>query len=251
MRERDRVLTNQNDSAENVSALERTYVSLRRLILQGEFGPGERLTGARLCKLMGVSRTPVRAALVRLEAEGLVESTGGQSARVRALTTSEVEHGYDVAAGLEGMLVYRLAAEGTEEQFREISDAVAEMERAEASGDKRAWVAGDMRFHLLLAEYGNNPLLSLMMKRVNTIIGRLRFLTLHVIPQGAQMSAHEHRAVSDAMFGRDGERARQVHQAHWERVREASTSFLREEFSGSFGYLPRSVGRSIEGEKTV
>lgn len=242
-------MTNQNDSAENLSAFERTYVTLRQLILQGEFGPAERLTGARLSELLGVSRTPVRAALVRLEAEGLVESTGGQSARVRAMTTSEVGHAYDVAAGLEGMLVYRLAAEGTQEQFREISDAVAEMERAEASGDKRAWAAGDMRFHLLLAEYGNNPLLSLMMERVDTIIGRLRFLSLHVIPQGAQISAHEHRAVSDAMFGRDGERARQVHQAHWERVSKANTSFLQEGFSGSVGHLfktSRSVGASIE-----
>jgi DNA-binding GntR family transcriptional regulator len=230
-------VTNQNGSVESLSALERTYDSLRQLILEGEFGPAERLTGARLSKLLGVSRTPVRAALVRLEAEGLVESTGGQSARVRTMTTSEVSHAYDVAAGLEGMLVYRLAADGTPEQFQEISDAVAEMERAVASGDKHSWVAGDMRFHLLIAEYGNNPLISLMMERVDTIIGRLRFLSLHVIPEGAQRSAHDHRAVSDAMSGRDGERARQLHQAHWERVREANTSFLQEGFSGHAGYL--------------
>src|SRR5450756_1375953 len=109
------------------------------------------------------------------------------------MNTSEVEHAYDVAAGLEGMLVYRLAAQGTEEQFEEISDAVVQMEQAATSGNNHAWVVGDMRFHRLLAEYGNNPLLSLMLERVDTIIGRLRFLSLHVIPQGAQMSAHEHR----------------------------------------------------------
>ncbi len=54
------------------------------------------------------------------------------------MTTLEVEQGYDVAAGLEGMLVYRLAAERMQQQFREISDVVAEMEGAAASGDNRA-----------------------------------------------------------------------------------------------------------------
>ena len=234
------VVGDNKDRVESLSALERTYARLRQLILQGEFGPGERLTGARLSELLGVSRTPVRGALVRLEAEGLVESTAGHSARVRGMNTSEVGHAYDVAAGLEGMLAYRLAAEGTQEQFEEISDAVVQMEQAATSGNNHAWVAGDMRFHRLLAEYGNNPLLSLMLERVDTIIGRLRFLSLHVIPQGAQMSAHEHRAVTDAMFGRDGERARHVHQVHWERVREANTHFLRQGFSGSAGYLFRT-----------
>jgi DNA-binding GntR family transcriptional regulator len=230
-------MTIQLGSTESLPALDRTYLALRQLILQGEFAPGERLTGARLSEMLKVSRTPVRAALVRLEAEGLVESIGGQSARVRILTTSEVEQAYDVAAGLEGMLVYRLASAATEQQLQEVSGAVADMERAVASGDKHKWVASDIHFHLLLAEYGNNPLLNLMMERVETIIGRLRFLSLHVIPEGAQTSAYEHRVVSDAMFERNGELARQSHQAHWDRVREANVRFLRDGFSGSTGYL--------------
>lgn len=224
-------------ASDGLSALDRTYGTLRRLILEGEFGPGDRLTGARISELLGVSRTPIRAALVRLEADGLVETTDGKSARVRAITISEVQHGYDVAAGLEGMLVYRLADEGSAEQFAEISDAVSAMEAAAAAGDKAAWVDGDERFHRLLAEYGNNPLLSLMMERVETIIGRLRFLSLHVNPDGAHLSALEHRAVTDALIGRDGRGARERHQAHWERVRNANAQFLNEGFSRSAGYL--------------
>lgn len=225
--------------SEGLSALDRTYAALKRLILEGEFGPGDRLTGARVEEMLGVSRTPIRSALVRLQADGLVEMADGRSARVRALTVSEVKHAYDVAAGLEGMLVYRLAGDGTEEQFSEISAAVADMEAAAERGDKAAWVVADERFHHVLAEHGGNPLLSIMMERVDTVIGRLRFLALHLNPHGAAQSAHDHRDVTTAMLARDGRLAREQHQDHWERVRNANSEFLADGFSRSGPYLFR------------
>ena len=82
------------------SVSDRAYHSLRQLILRGEFAPGEHLSGQRLSQMLGISRTPVRTALVRLEAEGLIETEAGQSMRVRLITASEVEQAFDVAGGL-------------------------------------------------------------------------------------------------------------------------------------------------------
>lgn len=216
---------------------EGAYQSLRRLILRGEFAPGEHLRGARLSEMLGVSRTPVRTALVRLEAEGLVEAGTGQGARVRQITASEVEQASDVGGGLESVLVYRLAESATPDQLRDLSAAIVEMEQAAESADRDRWVEADERFHALLTTYGGNPLLAQMLERVETIIGQLRYFVLHTDPEGMKMSAYEHRVVFDAIAARDGERARQLHQAHWARRREVNARFLRKDLSRIRRYL--------------
>ena len=213
------------------------YTTLRRLILRGEFAPGEQLTGERLSKMLGVSRTPVRHALVRLEADGLVETAPGQPARVRLITASEVEQAYDAAGGLEGILVYRLAEASAPAQLGEISDAVADMERAADCGDSDAWAEADERFHSLLSQYGSNRLIAQMLARVETIVGQLRYFVLYTGATSMMTSAHEHHAVLNAIEQHDPDRARQVHQAHWARVREVNAHFLRENLSRMRRYL--------------
>ncbi|WP_129669243.1 GntR family transcriptional regulator [Phytoactinopolyspora endophytica] len=233
---------------DNVSAPERVYRELRQAILQGSIAPGERLTTQALAERLGVSRTPIRAALVRLEADGLIDNEGGRSARVRPMTVDEVEHAYDVAMGLEGVAVFRLAQTADDRQKDLLLETVDAMGTAAEQGDRAAWVQADERFHELLAEMAGNPLLKQVMQRVETIIGRLRFLSLHVNPAGATTSAREHRAVVDAIRAADAETARHQHHDHWDRVREANVSFLREGFSGSAGYLLSTPPvRGVEG----
>jgi len=133
--------------------------------------------------------------------------------------------------------VYRLAQTGTEEQFRAVAEAVGQMEEAALAEHKQRWAEADERFHSLLSEFGGNPLLSVMMERVQTVIGRLRFLALHLDPLSGRGSTEEHRAVSDALTARHGKLARELHQAHWDRVRDVNTPLLRNGFSGTSAYL--------------
>lgn len=223
--------------AERLTAPERVYQELRRAILEGAVGPGETLTTQGIAEQFGVSRTPVRAALVRLEADGLVESEGGRSARVRALTVDEVEQAYDVAMGLEGVAVFRLAQSRDSSGKGALQEAVERMADAAERGDREAWVAADERFHELLAAHSGNPMLRQMMLRVETIVGRLRFLSLAVNPDGAADSAHDHAAVVEAIGNGDAEAARARHHEHFDRVRDANVAFLRQGFSGSAGFL--------------
>jgi GntR family transcriptional regulator, vanillate catabolism transcriptional regulator len=83
---------------------------VRAAVLAGEFGPGERLHEARLTALCGVSRTPVRAALQALAAEGLLDYTPNRGYAVRSYPIGEIISAYEVRAVLEG-LAARLAAE--------------------------------------------------------------------------------------------------------------------------------------------
>ena len=81
---------------------EAVYRHLKDLLLSGRFSPGERLSEPLLAQELGVSRTPVREALMRLAEEGLVELVPGKGARVRVFAPEEVEEVYGVRALLEG-----------------------------------------------------------------------------------------------------------------------------------------------------
>lgn len=215
---------------DRISVVERIYRSLREDILQGRLTPRERLTTSLLAEQFGASRTPVRAALVRLEAEGLVTAPNGRSAWVRSLSAADVMQAYDVAMGLEGSLVYRLAQTATGEQLDQLREAVDQMERAAESGDKERWASGDVRFHSLLAEFGENRLLGQMMNRVHTDIARIRLFSLYANPGGAALSAREHRAVAEAIGAGDHGLARRLHQDHWERAGRSNVLIVHELF---------------------
>lgn len=239
------------------TAPERVYRVLRESILTNQLSSGERLSSLAIAEQLGASRTPVRAALIRLQADGLVEITGGQSARVKALTTDEVEAAYDVAMALEGMLVHRLAQRVADTGLEDLAEVVARMEGAAAVGDKQAWVQADQRFHALLVELSDNSLVGQMMDRVETVIGRLRFMALHVNSQSATESADDHRAVVELLRQRDAEAARSRHHTHWERVRATNVEFLRGSFGGTAAFVvgapalsPTSAGPNATGIST-
>jgi len=222
---------------EGTSITEQTYLSLREAILTGDYSPGERLTSVRLAEDLGVSRTPVRAALARLKADGIVDTSDGRAAWVRPLTVSAVEHAYEIVEALEGVLVRRLAETADESQIGALAAAIETMEQAARINDKQLWVAGDEQFHELLREFAGNPLLDSMLERVSTVIDRVRFLSLNLHPEGALISAQEHRVVFEALRVGDASLARRLHEAHLTRVCEEIGGFLRESFP-AFGALP-------------
>ncbi|WP_159623076.1 GntR family transcriptional regulator [Ruania rhizosphaerae] len=219
--------------SEDTSVAERCYLRLREAILRGRYTPGERLTSVRLATDLGISRTPVRTALHRLKADGLVDMEDNRAAWVRPLTVDAVEQAYEIAMALEGMLVRKLAAHVSPEQGDALDRAIARMEDAAQTGDQQEWVAGDEEFHHLLRTLGGNPLLDSMLERVETVIHRVRFLSLNIRPEGAIISAREHRAMHEALVAGDGDGARSVHEAHLERVRAENIAFL----NASFGFM--------------
>lgn len=229
----------ENDSS---PVAEQCYHRLRDGILQGRYTPGERLTSVRLANDLGVSRTPVRAALQRLKADGLIDSDDNRAAWVRPLTVDAVEQGYEIAQALEGLLVKKLATQITEEQLEALDRAIAQMERAAHDADQQAWVDGDETFHHLLRTQAGNPLLNSMLERVETVINRVRFLSLNIRPEGAAVSAEEHRRVHRALGAGDGDAARAAHEEHLDRVRAENVAFLKASF-GALQSLPTPTRR--------
>lgn len=220
---------------EPASVAEQTYATLREAVLRGRYQPGERLTSVRLADELGVSRTPIRAALARLRTEGLVEYTDGQAAWIPPLTVSAVEEAYEIAEALESMLMARLAGLADTETVAELEAVVAEMNAAATRGDHVSWADADERFHTRVHAAAGRELAASMLDRVGTVIDRVRFLSLTLHPEGARLSTDEHRDVLEAIAGGDAELARVRHAAHLRRVREENVSFLRHTFPGLAG----------------
>jgi GntR family transcriptional regulator, rspAB operon transcriptional repressor len=223
------------------SVASKAYEQLRDAILRGHYPPGERLTTVRLAEDLGVSRTPVRAALARLKDDGLVDSPDNRAAWVRPLTIDQVEEAYEIATALEGVLVRRVATKATDDDLARLDEAVAMMEAH--VDDRTLWAEGDERFHTLLRQIGDYSTLTFMLDRVDLVIGRVRFLALAIHPESAEVSAREHRAVFEQLAARDGDAARALHERHLARVSAEISHFLRESFA-PIGAVPVGLPRS-------
>jgi GntR family transcriptional regulator of vanillate catabolism len=141
---------------------ETVLIQLRDLILRGEFEPGQRLAEQQLAERLGASRTPVRAALVTLEQEGLVEANDTGKYLVRQFTPREVADAIAVRGHLEGMAARLVAEHGVSRQLQ------AELQACLEAGDLAlaanpldyesyaAYAAMNDRFHALVLEASGN-----------------------------------------------------------------------------------------------
>lgn len=115
----------------------RVYDAIRTMIASGEFHGGEPLRERKLAERVGASRTPVREALKRLAAEGIVELRPNKGAQLVAISPEEAQAVFDVRCLLEPYLASRAATRVNEEQIRAMQELVAAMEETVASDGAR------------------------------------------------------------------------------------------------------------------
>ena len=142
----------------------RALLSLRELLLSGEFPSGTRMSELPLVERLGVSRTPLRLALATLEHEGLLEMLPGGGYAVREFTRDDVHDAIELRGVLEGTAA-RFAAErgASPEQLTEMRELSAQMERMVHRDDEDSfwrYVELNARFHALLLEAAASPVLA-------------------------------------------------------------------------------------------
>ena len=113
-----------------IPARERTYQHLKSNILSGHFNPGERLTEEHLAKKLGVSRTPIREALHKLESEGLIKSLATRGFIVSRDSKDEMEELFDLRAVLEGYLMRVICETISGETLNDLDQYVEKAEEA-------------------------------------------------------------------------------------------------------------------------
>jgi DNA-binding GntR family transcriptional regulator len=163
---------------------------------------GAPLSENRIAAQLGVSRTPVREALQRLEKEGLVKRTDNSRFTVSQLTTTEVNDTCDLLEALDTYVCRKAASKLDSEDIVRLTDAVAEMNRAAVAGERSAWSAADLSFHRLVNSIAGNQLVSDTVKGARQ---RIQRFWLRAASQNHRLEAcsQEHAVLASAMIAKD------------------------------------------------
>lgn len=196
------------------SQTRRAYDEIKRRILDNELPPGTQALEQEVAVLLGMSRTPVREALIRLAQEGMVEVRPRHGMRVLPLSLADLREIYDILTGLEAIAAESIARRGaTVAELAALEGALADMDRALTCDDRAAWAAGDARFHRLLVEFSRNRRLQAMVETIRDQSHRARMATLKLRPKPLTSNA-EHTQVVEAIRRRDPEAAHRLHREH-------------------------------------
>lgn len=150
------------------------FHTLRNAILKGELQPGERLMEIQLAQKLGVSRTPVREALRKLELEGLVLMMPRKGAVVADITIQDLEDVLEVRTALEELAVQKACDTITEEQLKELKRAANEFKRCAESENILACAEADVQFHEVIYGAANNKRLQQMLTNLREQMYRYR-----------------------------------------------------------------------------
>lgn len=192
-----------------LSLKQRAYLELKDRILSGVLPPGTLLSERQLAHSLRMSKTPVHAALERLEGEGLVTVAAQQGIMVRAIPPQEIADHYEIREALETFVVSRLAGRLTAEQTRRLRDNLREHRRAVRQGDGAGNIRLDSEFHLLLCEFHGNQEITRAMGQIRDKIQGVIHQISTRFPHRMKASLSEHEAIASALLAGDGPAAAQ------------------------------------------
>jgi DNA-binding GntR family transcriptional regulator len=212
------------------SLVEGAYAALRQAIRENVFPPGHRATEADIARQLGMSRTPVHEAIIRLQAEGLVQVLSRRGVLICPISADDIREIYDVLIAVEGMAASLLAQKPEEERKEAVSSLNAETARMEKSlegGDLVGWAGADEQFHQLLTGLCGNGRLARVSATVRDQSHRARLYTLHLRRTPVD-SAGEHRAITSAVESGDADKAEAAARAHRIRARDSLVPLIRQ-----------------------
>ena len=201
--------------AKGASLAEQTYDFVKEAIISLRFAPGSPLLENQLAKHLGISRSPMREALARLEREGFIELVPWRGARVQEISRKYVVELYQVRSSLEGTAARLAIPNLGREELVAFKEATAEIARRIESGDTADFYRHEAEFHDLFVTRCGNDLLQQTLIGMRGHINRVRnYLSLHAIPRHEVISCREHQMVLEALLSGDGDLAESAVRQH-------------------------------------
>lgn len=189
------------------------YEEVRQAILELRLQPGAPLREATMADQLGVSKTPVREALARLEQEGLVETASFKGAVVSGYSPQDLQEIYELRELLEGAAARAAATSATEETRERLVALVADSRALHAKDDLEGLAELLGTFDLLIYEQVMNQRIRALIENLKAHLGRIGRLT-EEIPGRVKASVEEHAAIVEAIGARDADRAERAMRAH-------------------------------------
>lgn len=224
-------------SLDNKTLAKRVYAHLKEEIFSNRIAPGAELQEVPLAESLGVSRGPIREALVSLAAEGLVTITPRRGAVVASLSRRDFLDAYQLREALEALAVALAVPLMAEEEFEAADALIAAMQHSSEVSDDEGFFAANNAFHELFVLGSGN---SRLVEAYRRLIAQMRpYRRPSAVVRGSyQQSIAEHRAIIDAARAGDGERAAALVQDHIRIPQVRLDQFSEEDFA---------VARSSQG----
>jgi DNA-binding GntR family transcriptional regulator len=205
---------------------ERAYEYLKSAILSGRFNPGKRLTEEHLAKEMGVSRTPVREALHKLESEGLIKPLETRGFIVSKDSREEVEELFDMRAILEGYGLRVISEKVSEDLLEQLNGFIEKAEDALRRKQIREVFKWNTQFHDTLHRMvSEKKRLHRLLVNVRKYVLRYRENTLQY-PDGGRRALDGHRKIVMALRLKDPDLCERVMREHIQEAKEDALQFL-------------------------
>ncbi|HZG77301.1 MAG TPA: GntR family transcriptional regulator [Paenibacillus sp.] len=186
-----------------VTLKEKAYIELRKSILTGELKPGDFLTERMLVEMLGMSRTPIRSALERLDVEGLAKYTPNKGLVVTEVSLTQVIEFFDFRVAIEGHIAKRLASRawGASDLAWFEDNLRLQLACVEAN-DHARFTEADSAFHKKLADVYDNSEIARTMERLQDMLYRMALRVLRKDVNRIRSSYDDHRLIFELI--RDG-----------------------------------------------
>lgn len=202
------------------------FNTLRQAILRGELKPGERLMEIQLANKLGVSRTPIREAIRKLELEGLVLMIPRRGAEVAQITEKSLRDVLEVRRALEELAVQLACLRMTPEGVEDLKKAAKEFEQVLGDEDITVVAEADVAFHDLIYLATDNQRLISLLNNFREQMYRYRVEYLKKTEFHAKL-LKEHQEIIAAIENGEGDRAKEVTSRHIENQVEVVSDTLR------------------------
>lgn len=198
---------------------EMVYEELKMQILTGAIVPGTRMMEVELAKEIGVSRTPIREAIRKLEKEGLVTIEPRRGAYASQISTEDMVEILEVRQNMEGLAAFFAASRMNDEQMAELKDVSEHYNKAVQDGDMQEMIKYDTRFHRIIVESCNNKVLVQMIEQLQELVLRFRYIYYDNFRRAENMP-EEHFEILHAIETGNAEAARSAADIHIDRLKE-------------------------------
>ena len=189
------------------------FDTLREAIIVGELKPGERLMEVQLADKMGVSRTPVREAIRKLELEGLVEMLPRKGAHVADLSVKDIMDVLEVRSTLDGLASSLSASRITEDEVKELKHIQGQFVTCVEKNNLQGSIKKDVEFHDIIYRSSRNDKLMQITNNLREQIHRFRVIYIKDYSSTREL-IKEHAEIFDAIAGRDPDSALRAAQKH-------------------------------------
>jgi DNA-binding GntR family transcriptional regulator len=217
----------QNLGAEHANLDQKVYLILKNMIMDRKLLPGEKIRQEKLAQELGISRTPLVAALKFLEHEKLVESKPRRGFYVRLFKKQEMLSIFELREVLEGLAARRAAMQVTDAEINQLQTFFGPFKSQSDISNYRSYSKEDRRFHNFVIQIGAKEFLRSILETYNIISFSYQVVSSEGLVRSPNETLEEHLAVIEAICDRDPEAAETLMRRHFTR----SAAALMQDFA--------------------